>query len=912
MADNFGLRIGVEGEKEFRNALKDIQQSFKVLGSEMLLVTSQFDKNDKSVQALTSRNTVLNKEIEAQKGKIEVLKAALDNAASSFGENDKRTQDWQIQLNKAQAELNGMERELSQNNKALDEAEQGFGDAGQGAEGFGKAVDGTGKELSDAEKETGAFGKALDGTGKELGDAEKQTGALGKALDEAGKELDDTGKETKKLGSEMEDTGKKTSIFGEVLKANLAADLIKAGLSAIVDMVKAVGAAVKDYVSEGMEMASAAAESQTLLTQVMRNVMNASDDEVQSLISLAAAQEKVGVVSKTAQVTALAELASFVERKGALEDMLPVMNDYIAYQYGTTASSEQARNVATALGKAIQGNIDGLAKQGFTLSQNEKEWFKTATEAERVAFVIDMVSESMDGVNTALAQTDAGKMANLTTVMDNTKIAVGAMANEFKARIMGQMLPSISSLSDAFLGVLRGEGSVEALADSFNGVFTEIVHIIETFLPKMLELGGQVLTGIVTGIANNMDSLVEGALSIVDMLSKTLLDLLPMILDAGMNLLFGLVDGIIQALPDLAEAAIQIIVALIQGLSDALPRLIPAIVEAVVLICQTLVDNLPLLLKAALQMILGLAEGLLAAIPQLIAALPTIIGAIVDFIIGAIPQIIEAGIQLLISLVTALPTIITAIVAAIPQIISNVIGAVIGAIPQIIEAGISLLVSLIQALPQIITTVVAAIPKIVAGLVDAIIGNIDKIILAGVQLLVALIENLPTIIVEVVKAIPQIIAGIVSAIVSFVPALADAGLNLIKGVWQGISDAGAWLRDKISGFFGGVVDSIKKFFGIRSPSTLFAGIGKNMGEGIGVGFEEAMKTVAEDMRDAIPTEFDLEPNVRARGSAGYDGRQGPGGNTIHQNISITSPKALSEKEAAREFRNLSRKLALEY
>ena len=217
-----------------------------------------------------------------------------------------------------------------------------------------------------------------------------------------------------------------------------------------------------------------------------------------------------------------------------------------------------------------------------------------------------------------------------------------------------------------------------------------------------------------------------------------------------------------------------------------------------------------------------------------------------------------------------------------------------------------------QALPQIITTVVAAIPKIVAGLVDAIIGNIDKITLAGVQLLVALIENLPTIIVEVVKAIPQIIAGIVSAIVSFVPALADAGLNLIKGVWQGISDAGAWLRDKISGFFGGVVDSIKKFFGIRSPSTLFAGIGKNMGEGIGVGFEDAMKTVAEDMRDAIPTEFDLEPNVRARGSAGYDGRQGPGGNTIHQSISITSPKALSEKEAAREFRNLSRKLALEY
>ncbi|MCL2889551.1 MAG: hypothetical protein FWE65_03905, partial [Eggerthellaceae bacterium] len=301
---------------------------------------------------------------------------------SSFGENDKRTQEWQIQLNKAQAELNGMERELSQNNQALSDAEQGFGDAGQEAGEFGKAVGDTGKELSDAEKETGAFGKTLDDTGKEIGDAEKQTGKLGKALGETGKELDGTGKETKKLGDEMDDTGKKSSIFGEVLKANLASEAIKAGLTAIVDMVKAVGRAVKDYVNEGMSLAAAAAESQTLLTQVMRNTMDATDAEAQSLISLAAAQEKVGVVSKTAQVTALAELASFVERKEALEDMLPVMNDYIAYQYGTTASLEQARNVATALGKAIQGNIDGLAKQGFTLSQNEKEWFKTATEAE--------------------------------------------------------------------------------------------------------------------------------------------------------------------------------------------------------------------------------------------------------------------------------------------------------------------------------------------------------------------------------------------------------------------------------------------------------------------------------------------------------------------------------------------------
>ena len=113
MADNFGLKIGVEGEKEFKKALADINQSFKVLGSEMKLVSSQFDKNDKSVQALSARNNVLNKEIEAQKQKIETLRSALQNASDSFGEADRRTQSWQIQLNNAEAALNDMERELS-------------------------------------------------------------------------------------------------------------------------------------------------------------------------------------------------------------------------------------------------------------------------------------------------------------------------------------------------------------------------------------------------------------------------------------------------------------------------------------------------------------------------------------------------------------------------------------------------------------------------------------------------------------------------------------------------------------------------------------------------------------------------------------------------------------------------------
>ena len=132
-----GVKLGIEGEREFKKGLKDINDTMKVLGSEMTLVASKFDKQDKSVQALNARNSVLNREISEQKNKIDLLQKALANATLSFGEADSRTKAWQEKLNKAQAELNGMEKELGENNKALKTAGNEFDDAGKESKEFG-------------------------------------------------------------------------------------------------------------------------------------------------------------------------------------------------------------------------------------------------------------------------------------------------------------------------------------------------------------------------------------------------------------------------------------------------------------------------------------------------------------------------------------------------------------------------------------------------------------------------------------------------------------------------------------------------------------------------------------------------------------------------------------------------------
>ena len=165
MADSFGLKIGLEGEKEFKKALAEINQSFKVLGSEMKLATSQFDKNDKSVEALAARNKVLRKEIDEQTTKIDTLRKALQNAATSFGESDRRTQNWQIQLNNAEAALNDMNRELDENEKAIKEGGKAAEESGSKFEGFGKVLKTVGVALGAVAVAAGAAAVKL---GKEV------------------------------------------------------------------------------------------------------------------------------------------------------------------------------------------------------------------------------------------------------------------------------------------------------------------------------------------------------------------------------------------------------------------------------------------------------------------------------------------------------------------------------------------------------------------------------------------------------------------------------------------------------------------------------------------------------------------------------------------------------------------------
>lgn len=523
----------------------------------------------------------------------------------------------------------------------------------------------------------------------------------------------------------------------------------------------------------------------------------------------------------------------------------------------TTAghSAEDAKNTYTEL-YGILGD-DGQATEAAAhlakLTNNEKE---LATWTDIATGVYATFGDSLPIENLTEAANETAKTGAITGGLADALNWAGVSEDEFQASLdkcgteqerQALITETLNGLySDAAKKYREVNGDIidaQKATASLNSAMAELGAIAEPIVTKLKQLAADLLqqiTPFVELIGNGLVGALTGAEGAAQQFTDGLLGMVTFA-----------IQKLTEMLPTFINFAFQMIANIATGIAQALPTLVPSMVQLVTDIVQVLIDNIPLLIDAALQLVTGLAQGIINAIPVLVAALPTLITSLIDGLLSAIPQIIQAGIDLLTSLITALPEIIATIVAAIPEIINGIITALLENIPLIIQAGIDLLVALIQALPQIITTIVQAIPQIISGIVNALVQNIPQIIQAGVQLFVALIQNLPTIIVEIVKAVPQIVSGIVSAFGSLVGEMVNAGANLLHGLWEGISSAASWLWDKVTGWASSLVDGIKGFFGIHSPSTVFAEIGTNMGEGVGVGFGESMDGVSADMTAAM-------------------------------------------------------------
>ena len=836
MADNFGLKIGLEGEKEFKKALADINQSFKVLGSEMKVVQSQFDKNDDSVEALTARNQVLGKEIDAQKKKIETLRKALENASTSFGENDRRTQQWQIQLNNAQAALNNMERELDQNQRAIDSMGDEMRDAAQQTDKFGDEIDDAADKTDKASGKLEKVGSVLKGLAVTAGAA---VAAAGAALAGLTKSFLDLAESTREY---REDQAKLDAAFTTAGFTAEQAGEAYTGFYAILGeedrSVEAVNHLAKLCSTE---------EELAQWTDIAAGVWATFGDS----LPIEGLTEAANETAKTGTITG--QLADALNWAGVNEEAFQSALD--------GCSSEQER---AAL---ITDTLNGLYQEA---AENYKTLNGDVMEAQRAQALL----------------TDA--YAQLGAIAEPIMTTLKTMA----ADVLTAMIPFVSLMGEGLQGVLNGTaGAAETFAEGISGLVSVLMEKLSTIvpvigeailasLPVLLEAGVNIIATLVTGIVNALPQLAAAALSIVLQLVTSLTELAPQLLQAAMQVVATLASGIASALPQLVptivqmvvqicqtlianlplilDAALQLVTGLAQGILNALPVLIAALPEIINGIVSFLLDAIPQIIETGIQLLTSLVAALPDIITAIVAAIPQIIEGIITAVLNSIPQIIQAGIDLLVSLIQALPQIITTIVAAIPQIITGIVNALINSIPQIIQAGVELLVSLIANLPTIIAEIVKAIPQIITGIVSALGQGVSQIAEVGANL----------------------VRGLWQGIQSLAGWIWDKVSGWISGIWDGIL-----------GFFG--INSPSKemaWVGEMLVEGLAGSIENNGGqavkaaEGMSKDINGVMQDLAKDMTTALPTDFSVKGSVESAVSSAASAGAGKSGFVLQLNI----------------------------
>ena len=143
MAVDIGPKIGIDGEKEFRREIADINQSLKTMAAESKAVASSFDETTTAEEKYSKQADVINRQIEAQKNKIELLEKGLKESAAMYGEADSRTQKWKQAVYEATATLNKMEGGLDDLNKGVEENVESLDDAGEAATTWADVMKGT-------------------------------------------------------------------------------------------------------------------------------------------------------------------------------------------------------------------------------------------------------------------------------------------------------------------------------------------------------------------------------------------------------------------------------------------------------------------------------------------------------------------------------------------------------------------------------------------------------------------------------------------------------------------------------------------------------------------------------------------------------------------------------------------------
>jgi phage-related protein len=868
--NRIGSKITLDGEADFNKAIKNINNTMRLLRSEAKKNTQEFALNKDQLGYCTSQYSTLSRTMDEQRNKVAIIQKALEDATKQYGENSDAVRKWRTDLNYAQGDLAKTSASLNEMRETLDSADEtNFKEAvlkiddslsilnsnmKKNSAVFLENKDqmalwtAQGKTLSEsAEKQQEKIElikTALQKASEKFGDSSEQVRSWTLKLNNAEAELAKTNAKLNETKEELEKVKEKkpeTAIekFGASLKnVHDKLETFKEKIN-VFDKLKNKLNDAKErftYFRKGASEAGDSLEEAGKKSIKFGDLIKAhviSDIIVNGLKSVASACKSIakGVFDFVKE-----SVAGFGELEQNLGGSAAVFGSYADAVVEKSKSAYKNMGVAQSEYLATANKMGSLF-QGSGLSQ-ERSLELTTKAMQRATDVASVM-----GIDTSQAlESIAGAAKGNFTMMDNLGVAMNATTLEAYAAGKGInfVWNKASNAEKAELAMQMFFEKTEQYAGNFareaESTLTGSIGMTKAAMQTLKEnLGNSEadLEPMIMNLLNSVKAIVRNAAPVVQNIINAILEQTPSLLNAGAQMVNSLLDGLVSNLAPILSGAVDVVFTLVDGIVANLDPIMQAAVTLIVVLVGALADNIDKVIDAAFTLVDSLVNALLQD--------------------DNLSKILNSAVRLVIEISTGL--------------IANV--------PRLIPAAFQL----------------------IGGIVKGLWDNKGLVVDAIVKVCKAMLEGFKN------------FFGIHSPSTVF----AGLGKNLLEGLWNGIKNMKDWLIRKIKSLGSAVTDAMKSVLGIHSPSTVFRDqIGKNMALGVGVGFETTMRDVAKRMTDSIPMDVDI--NATGNFTARRAQAAVSGGNKVYNfNVTINAAdgggdvRALASRIAEEIYDEMRRK-----
>ena len=429
------------------------------------------------------------------------------------------------------------------------------------------------------------------------------------------------------------------------------------------------------------------------------------------------------------------------------------------------------------------------------------------------------------------------------TMLDNLKLGYGGTKKEMErllkdAQKITGVKYDINNLNDVYeaIHVIQGELDITGttakeasttLTGSFNAMKASFQDVLGA-----LALG-EGLKPALQGLASTVSTFLFG-------------NLIPMIGNILAQLPGMLITFVQVALPQFVQMGTDMINSLASGFDFGMEEFWANFSEMINVL---LTDYLPQFLETGVELITELVNGLLSAIPDVITGMGEILNSLMIVIMDAVPQLMQAGFDLIKNMAQGIFNNMPAITKSMVDVLDKLLRTILDNLPQFLEKGIELIgrmaMGIWNNLPQIIST----LTNLLIALIRKIGEYLPQFLQKGVELIGKMLAGIVQKAPELIAKLPAIIVQILASIGRFTAEFVSMGGQLLMGLAKGIAGAVGNVIKAAVNACKGVVSKIKSFFGIHSPSRVFAEIGEFLDLGLAEGIEDNIKPVQSAMEE---------------------------------------------------------------